>query len=134
MENDTMQLREFIAELKRMREGQYHDYSWHTVGECPAIRSVETTAPVPDQSCCHCPITALAEDLTGNIYSPFKVGSAGREIGLSEPAVAHILEAADGSCRIEDVEGAEMLARFTLIKTLREAMLAALGLPSEIEA
>lgn len=88
-----MTLREFIEGLRAMRNGPHHPYSWQPVRgfEFALIRTNEENLT----GYCHCPITALAEDTTGNLYRPSGMRNAGKMLGLSDAAINHIVDAAD---------------------------------------
>ena len=88
-----MTLREFLAELRAMRAGPHHPYTWrqpHPEGT-GLIRANEENLT----GYCHCPITALAEDTTGDLYRPSGMRNAGKALGLSDAAINHIVDAAD---------------------------------------
>lgn len=112
-----MTLREFIEELRAMREGPHHPYEWRLPD--PEGVGVIRTKNLNTVGWCHCPITALAEDTTGDVYTSGIC--AGRTLGLSKATANHIMDAAD--ClghHIQDPHHRRLLT--TLRKKMCEAL------------
>ena len=92
-----MNLRKFLEQLRAMRNGPHHGYTWRPAREHGWVRTNEPCSV----GTCHCPITALAEDTTGGVYTPSFVRSAGKMLGLSEATMNHIVDASDANYDVD---------------------------------
>lgn len=88
-----MTLREFLEQVRAMRNGPHHRYSWRLPE--PEGTGVIRTTNLNSVGQCHCPITALAEDTDGSVYLSTGFRNAGKMLGLSDATMNHIVDAAD---------------------------------------
>ena len=113
-----MTLRKFLEELRAMRTGPHHDYTWRADADSETIIRTHEQNRVGQ---CHCPITALAEDTDGSVYLTTGARNAGKLLGLSDATINHILDAADAMGQHYETEcGRKLLT--TLRKKICEAL------------
>jgi hypothetical protein len=93
IEEECMTIHEFFDALKATREDGYQPY----IATLPSRQIIRLKSPTGAE---HCPITAVYEHSTGQIYPPMAIYSIMGRLGLDPDDAYTIAAAADGDVSV----------------------------------